>query len=337
MKQTPPKSSAEIGSAPGSESDAGGREPEILLGRALEQKPIWAGLYATVRDAWFAPKLPPLELTSTPIPAPDRLAVRTNPWAVGASALVNGGILAILLCLGLGSISRSPKPRNGSLVDLEGLNLFSPLKAQSSGGGGGGGAHDLMEPIKGSPPKVEVTPVAPPQIPLFEHPKLAVDPAVAAEINLPENPSIPNLGVPNSANVTLASNGPGGMAGIGTDSGGGDGPGHGYGSGPGEDRGAGGQIFRPGVGGVTAPIPLFTPEAEFSDQARRAKYQGVCLISVIIDAQGHPRSPRVVESLGMGLDEKVLEAVLKYRFKPAMRAGRPVAVLISVQVNFRLY
>ena len=66
----------------------------------------------------------------------------------------------------------------------------------------------------------------------------------------------------------------------------------------------------------------FTPEAEFSDEARRAKYQGVCLISLIVDAQGNPQDPRVIRPLGMGLDEKALEAVRKYKFKPAMKDGR---------------
>jgi TonB family protein len=93
----------------------------------------------------------------------------------------------------------------------------------------------------------------------------------------------------------------------------------------------------PGRGGVSQPIPIFTPEAEFSDEARRQKYEGVCMISVIIDAQGNPQSPRVVRRLGMGLDEKALAAVMKYRFKPARKDGRPVAVRISVMVNFRLF
>jgi periplasmic protein TonB len=63
----------------------------------------------------------------------------------------------------------------------------------------------------------------------------------------------------------------------------------------------------------------------------------VCLISLIVDAQGNPQNPRVVQRLGMGLDEKALEAVLKYRFKPAKKDGKPVPVRISVMVNFRLF
>ena len=85
-------------------------------------------------------------------------------------------------------------------------------------------------------------------------------------------------------------------------------------------------------------MPLNQVEAEFSDEARRAKYQGVCLVSLIVDAQGNPQDPHVVRTLGMGLDEKAMEAVRKYKFKPAMKDGHtPVPVMITVEVNFRLY
>jgi periplasmic protein TonB len=330
------QSHTDPGPHPASQSTPSHRGTEGLLGHALEEKPIWAGLWESLRDAFFAPALPPLELTSIPIPAPDRMAVRTNPLAVCASALVNTAILALLLCLGLRTMNPPASSHSGSRIDLNGLNLLAPLSGESHGGGSGG-AHDLIAPSRGSPPKVEIVPIAPPQVSLVAQPKLPVDSAVAAQIKLPENPSLPNLGVQNSTNVTLASNGPGGAAGIGADSGGGDGPGRGPGFGPGENGNWGGDLYRPGTGGVTAPVPLISPEAEFSDEARRAKYQGVCLISIIVDAQGNPRNPRVVQRLGMGLDEKALEAVLKYRFKPAMRAGRPVPVMITVEVNFHLY
>jgi len=89
--------------------------------------------------------------------------------------------------------------------------------------------------------------------------------------------------------------------------------------------------------GISAPQPLNTVEAEFSEEARRANYQGICLIQMVVDAQGNPQNPRVIRPLGMGLDEKALEAVKKYRFRPAMKDGHiPVPVRITVEVNFRL-
>jgi TonB family protein len=96
-------------------------------------------------------------------------------------------------------------------------------------------------------------------------------------------------------------------------------------------------LYRIG-GGVTAPIPIVSPEAEFSDEARSAKYQGVCLVSVIVDAEGNPQNPRVIRHLDYGLDEKAVEAVSKYKFKPALKDGvTPVPVMITIEVNFRLY
>jgi TonB family protein len=103
------------------------------------------------------------------------------------------------------------------------------------------------------------------------------------------------------------------------------------------NRGNTEEVYQIG-NGVSAPVPLNTVEAEFTDEARRTKNQGICLIELIVDAQGNPQNPRVIRRLGMGLDEKALDAVKKYRFKPAMKDGKiPVPVKITVEVNFRLY
>lgn len=316
-----------------------GHELDSFLGKAFEEKPIWKDLYENLRDVFFPPKLPPLELTSTPIPVPDRMAVKKNPWAIGTSAVINGGILAVLLFFGARAVIQKIEkpPMDATNIDV---GVFkAPVKAVTAGGGGGGGSHDIVDPIKGKLPKIEKNPEVPPMVPVLEHPKLAVDSAinVQKEIKLPDNPLMPTIGVHNSANVTLASNGQGSNGGMGTGSGGGLGSGNGNGYGPGSGGNAGGGVYRVG-GGISAPIAINAPEAEFSDEARRAKYQGVCLVSLIVDAQGNPQNPRVVRPLGMGLDEKALEAVRQYKFRPALKDGRtPVPVMITVEINFRLY
>jgi bla regulator protein blaR1 len=96
------------------------------------------------------------------------------------------------------------------------------------------------------------------------------------------------------------------------------------------------QIYHIG-GDVTAPELVFAPDPEFTEKARRAKYQGACVITTVIDAQGNPTQVLVVRHLGMGLDKKAVEAVKQYKFKPAMRLGNPVAVKVNIEVNFRLY
>jgi TonB family protein len=93
------------------------------------------------------------------------------------------------------------------------------------------------------------------------------------------------------------------------------------------------------VGGrISPPEILRSVNAEFSDEARRAKYQGVCLIGLIVDAEGNPQNIHVVRALGMGLDEKAIEAIRQYKFKPAMKDGTtPVPTMITIEVDFRLY
>jgi len=152
---------------------------------------------------------------------------------------------------------------------------------------------------------------------------------VQKEIVIPDNPSMVNFGQSRSANVKMGSMGNGNGGGLGNGNGGG------YGNGTGGNIGGG--IERIG-GRVSAPVILHGPDPEFSDEARRAKYQGVCVISLIVDAQGNPQDIHVVRVLGMGLDEKAIEAVKQYKFKPAMKDGKtPVPVRTNIEINFHLY
>lgn len=312
----------------------------IHIAEILEGKHIWAELYGSFRDALFPASLPTLELTSRPIPVPDRMAAKPNPWAFGGSTVVNGGILAVVIFTGIkAAMSPVSAPVPATPVDLSQFNLIAPANADSAHGGGGGGTNALTDPVTGRPPRFEQNPITPPQVPLLAQPLIAVQPAVAVppNVRLPENQTIPIIGVQSTTSVMLASNGQGGPAGIGTGRNDGVGPGNGTGDGPGSDHGINGGIYTPGIGGVSNPVPLFTPEAEFSDEARRAKFQGVCVISVIVNSKGFPQDPRVVQPLGMGLDDKAIEAVRKYRFKPAKKDGKPVPVRITVEVDFRLF
>jgi periplasmic protein TonB len=313
-----------------------GHELDALLGKAFEEKPIWTGLYESIRDVFFPPKLPPLELTCTPIPVPDRMKVKANPWAIGISSTFNLAILLLALYFGVKQVIKTVTSTNMTQIDV---GVFkAPVELKTAGGGGGGGDRSIIEASKGKLPKLDEKPIVPPQVQTFDKPKIPIPPEldVQQNITLPNNPTMPNIGMKSGVNVVL-SNGTGNGGGMGTGGGGGMGSGTGNGYGPGYGGNAGGGVYQIG-GGISAPIPIFQPEAEFSDEARRAKYQGVCLISMIVDANGMPQNPRVVRALGMGLDEKALEAVRKYRFKPAMKDGKtPVPVMVTVEVNFRLY
>jgi bla regulator protein blaR1 len=102
-------------------------------------------------------------------------------------------------------------------------------------------------------------------------------------------------------------------------------------------QGAGGpQIYHIG-GDVSAPKLMFAPDPQYSEEAKRAKYQGICVLSLVVDAEGNPQRVQVIHHLGKGLDQNAVEAVEQYKFEPAMRYGEPVAVEVHIEVNFRLY
>jgi TonB family protein len=82
---------------------------------------------------------------------------------------------------------------------------------------------------------------------------------------------------------------------------------------------------------------LYGPDPEFSEEARKAKYQGVCVLGLIVDANGNPTNIRVVSSLGMGLDENAIKTVKTWRFEPAMKDGHPVPYAMNLEVDFHLY
>src|ERR1700733_1681858 len=145
-----------------------GHELDSFLGRSFEEKPIWKELYGNIHDLFFPPKLPPLVLTSKPIPVPDRMAVKANPWAVGTSSAVNLAILALAIWLGLTIIHPPVKPAtNLTNVDVSDI-LKAPKLTTPAGGGGGGGSHDIVDPMKGKlPPRVE-DPIKPRMVPILE-------------------------------------------------------------------------------------------------------------------------------------------------------------------------
>jgi len=210
-----------------------------------------------------------------------------------------------------------------------------PPSKTSSGGGGGGGDRDKLVASKGSLPKQARDQFTPPVvIRRNDDPKLPMEPTVVAPQVM--MPNMANLGDPLSKVISPPSNGTGSGGGIGSGSGGGVGSGRGPGVGPGWGGGIGGGPYRVG-GGVSAPRVLYSPDPEYSEEARKAKYQGTVVLWVVVGPDGRPRDIRVQRSLGLGLDEKAMEAVRTWKFEPARKDGQPVAVQINVEVNFRLY
>jgi TonB family protein len=90
-------------------------------------------------------------------------------------------------------------------------------------------------------------------------------------------------------------------------------------------------------GGVSAPKVIYDPQPDYSDEARKAKFQGVVVLWCVVGADGRVRDVRVQRSLGMGLDEKAIEAVRTWKFEPARKDGVAVPVQVAVEINFHLY
>jgi TonB family protein len=155
-------------------------------------------------------------------------------------------------------------------------------------------------------------------------------------VKMSDNNKLPDFGVAQSPQIVLASQGHGGGSGFGQGQGGGIGAGRGSGVGPGSGGGYGGGLMSVG-GGVTAPLVIHSVEPEFTDDARRANYQGSVSMKLIVDSQGNPQDVRLVSHLGMGLDEKAIEAVKQYKFRAAMYQGHPVSVQIVIEVDFHLH
>jgi TonB family protein len=101
-----------------------------------------------------------------------------------------------------------------------------------------------------------------------------------------------------------------------------------------------GQGFGPGVyrvgGGVSAPVLIHKTEPEYTEEARAAKYQGTVLLYVEVDPNGNATNIKVQRGLGLGLDEKAIEAVKKWKFKPGQKDGNPITVAATIELNFRL-
>jgi periplasmic protein TonB len=322
--------------------EAASKEPELNLLLAPEfEESLWKSLTRGLDEFLFPKKLPPLKLESKPIPVKDIWGAY-NYKKDGAFGSTIAHVVVIGLIIGGTLLGRrvvakvEAKPVT-TLIDPGDFIPLKPAKTQA-GGGGGGGDHDVLQASRGKLPKFSMEPQITPPTAVIRNmnPKLAVEPTVMVppEIKVAMN-NLPVIGDPKSSAV-IPSNGTGGGSGIGSGEGGGIGPGNGRGVGPGEGMGMGGGVFRPGRG-VTPPRPIYSPDPEFSEEARKAKYQGVCTLMIVVDTDGKPINLRVVNSLGMGLDEKALETVKTWRFEPGMKDGHPVKVEMAVEVDFHLY
>lgn len=241
-----------------------------------------------------------------------------------------GIVVLVLLINYFGHKGGIPELRN-VISDFAPIS-FAPTMDEPAGGGSGGDRSKLAASKGSLPPMNMQQQFTPPEVVLNNpDPKLPEPPSIMAitEVKLPQ---LGQLGNPSAIVQAPPSNGTGERGGIGSDCCGG--VGSTAGGGVGNDLG---NVYRPGMAGVTLPRAIYDPDPEYSDEARHNKYQGSVVLFLIVDAQGQPRDIRLQRSLGMGLDEKAMLAVSKWRFQPATLDGKPVATQINVEVTFRLF
>jgi periplasmic protein TonB len=303
-----------------------------LLAPELEEKWI-VTFIRDVKEAINPPKLPPLEVTSKPVELKSLGGMYDgNETKSGlVSLLIHCGVVAFILFLGTLKPVQKLIQEHVTLLAPP-IADYQPPKKVTQQGGGGGGARSPLDASKGKLPQISHKQFTPPRVDPVDA-KLPMVPTIIADTP-PPNINSPVYGDPLS-HMGTPSNGTGFGGGIGSGSGGGVGSGRGPGTGPGSGGGFGGGVYRIG-GGVSQPTIIHKVEPEYSEEARKAKWQGTVQLSIVIDENGHPRDPKVTKALGLGLDQKAIEAVEKWLFKPGMKDGKPVAVYATIEVTFHL-
>jgi TonB family protein len=95
-------------------------------------------------------------------------------------------------------------------------------------------------------------------------------------------------------------------------------------------------VYRAGDA-VKPPLVVSNPPPEYSEEARRDHVEGVVKLGMVVTSEGNVTLIHVLRSLGHGLDEKAIEAVRQWKFKPATKDGSPVSVVIAIETSFHLY
>lgn len=297
----------------------------FVLASELSSEGLFTSLWNGIREFVFPRRLPPLVLESQPIPVQDRMTMEAD-YASTAYAIAVHAMAIFLIGFVVRAQIREIGPAKTAVIPLMAPVLH--ITARSALHNGGGGGQPGVAPVsKGRLPKIADQQIVPPSQPPLQQPKIAIEPTIVLESLKFANNTMPNVGMPNSPLPGVS---------MGDGRGGGIGPGSGSGVGEGVGGNTGGGLHHVG-GSVSKPVVLYSVEPEFSEEARKAKVSGDVMVYLWVDEQGLPSHVRVVQGIGMGLDERAVDAVKQYRFKPAMENGKPVTVEMYVLVDFHIF
>jgi protein TonB len=282
----------------------------------------------------------------------EKARIRSRRMEAGMLSLLVHAIMVGIAVIAIYRGVESSIPKE-TTVFVNTSPIYLPFEGdgREGGGGGGGGKNEPTPPSGGRMPDTTRFQMIPPD-PTDPKPLMPADDtmtetaSVQMPIDIPQDQSLP-IGDVAAPPSNYRSSGPGSGGGIGTGTGTGVGSGRGPGVGPGEGGGMGGGRgggIGSGVGpyvvgnGVRPPTAIYQPLPAYTEDARKARAEGVVLIQAVIRKDGTVDSFKVLRGLGYGLDESAINTIAtKWRFRPGTLNGTPVDVLANIEVSFRLY
>jgi protein TonB len=279
----------------------------------------------------------PLRLAERPLELRFGFEQQQSSLGVGASVGAHIAVALIILLV----IRFGPEPDGLEMLPDTPSKEIVWLAVEGPGGGGGGGGNQMPEPPRKAevPGKEQITvpvketPTLTPEPPKPDPPpELLVVPAQAMASAPVEAPGAIKPDAPVSE-----SQGTGKEGGAGSGTGQGVGSGRGSGLGPGTGGGTDGGAYQPGAG-ITMPTKLREVSPAYTADAMRAMVQGSVWLECIVMPDGSVGEVKVTRSLDpiFGLDQEAIKAAKKWRFRPGMRQGEPVPVIITIELTFTL-
>jgi TonB family protein len=319
---------------------------------SLKKEPInWKEFLGDLLTSFRSPLFIPSVFADTEDLVAERAQLRTRRVESGMLSLFAHALIALIAVLLVRYQSSLPDQKDSVVFVNNPIYLPFEGDGRDGGGGGGGGKGEQAPPATGRMPEQTRVQMVPPD-PEYPRPLIPAEdlmasaPSVQMPIDIPQDMSLPIGDITAPPNGSWSS-GPGIGGGIGTGRGtgvgSGTGPGVGPGSGGGMGGGSGGGIgsgIGPYVvgGGVKAPVAIYQPLPAYTEEARKARAEGVVLIQAVIRRDGSVDSFKVIRGLGYGLDESAINTIAtKWRFKPGTLNGSPVDVQANIEVSFRLY
>ena len=263
---------------------------------------------------------------------------RSRAGGIATSCVVHGIVIAAAFVL-----TAQRRPARVDSVHATHALPSDLIWVEAAGpfGGGGSGGDDQQSPARAAEVKGSdalTMPAAPrAALEVSENPEPPVERLPEVPVQTMGASTLTMLGLVEAGAETL-SRGPGEGTGVGNHGGSGAGPGDGSGLGDGDGGNTGGEVYGPG-NGVTMPRVVHEEKPRYTMEAMRARIEGAVILQCVVQPSGVCARLRVLRSLDsrLGLDEQALQAAAAWRFSPGTRLGKPVAVLVTIQLGFAIH